>query len=176
MRKRWLFLAAALLIFTPLLGLWVSCKATLTIHDMSREEVRQSIILQSNGKKLHPAMQITLDRAKTIKLPEERTIVLCGEGKKAKEVYKTLKKRGFTVTTPCTLSEFLRAAYPSITEVRLRGRGAGDRVERVVSKVSGGQGKEMADALAKAVGKKGCGCQRRKDALNERSLSRRRGK
>lgn len=44
--------------------------------------------------------------------------------------------------------------------------GLGDIVEKGISLATFGQGKRLADKLARKQGKKGCGCQKRKEALN----------
>ena len=45
--------------------------------------------------------------------------------------------------------------------------GLGDIVEKGIDVFTLGQGKRLADKLAKKQGKKGCGCQKRKEALNK---------
>lgn len=54
-----------------------------------------------------------------------------------------------------------------LTEPPPRKWGLGDIVEKGISVVTFGQGKRLADKLAKKQGKKGCGCQKRKEALNK---------
>ena len=44
--------------------------------------------------------------------------------------------------------------------------GLGDLVEKGISLATFGQGKRLADKLARKQGKKGCGCQKRKEAFN----------
>ena len=44
--------------------------------------------------------------------------------------------------------------------------GLGDLVEKGINVATFGQGKRIADKLARKQGKKGCGCQKRKEALN----------
>lgn len=51
-------------------------------------------------------------------------------------------------------------------EPQREGRGLGDWVELVIDKVSGGKAKPAAEAIAKKAGKGGCGCAKRKAALN----------
>ena len=53
-----------------------------------------------------------------------------------------------------------------LTESPPRKWGLGDIVEKGISAVTFGQGKRLADKLARKQGKKGCGCQKRKEALN----------
>lgn len=44
--------------------------------------------------------------------------------------------------------------------------GLGDLVEKGISVATFGQGKRIADKLARKQGKAGCGCSKRKEALN----------
>tara|TARA_R110002020_G_scaffold17794_2_gene62158 strand:+ start:1528 stop:1734 length:207 start_codon:yes stop_codon:yes gene_type:complete len=53
-----------------------------------------------------------------------------------------------------------------LTESPPRKWGLGDLVEKGISLATFGQGKRLADKLARKQGKKGCGCQKRKEALN----------
>ena len=48
-----------------------------------------------------------------------------------------------------------------------KARGLGDVVERAIDKVTLGQGKKIATRVAKLAGKSDCGCNRRRDKLNE---------
>jgi len=102
-----------------------------------------------------------------------KVVVLCGpENEVSAKVFQILKDRGFKVTQPCSVNELLRKAYPSMAELKLQGRGLGTKVERVIDVATAGQGKEMAGLAAKTLGRKGCGCQKRKDKLNNITLRR----
>lgn len=50
---------------------------------------------------------------------------------------------------------------------RLKPRGLGDAVESTINAVTLGQGKRIAQGIAKAVGAKDCGCARRREKLNK---------
>ncbi|MEM1213937.1 MAG: hypothetical protein AAGI68_16745 [Planctomycetota bacterium] len=55
-----------------------------------------------------------------------------------------------------------------------KARGLGDTVEKLIDKATLGQGKRIAERAANAMGKKSCGCAKRRDWLN-RVLPYRRG-
>ena len=147
-------------------GLWLVSKLTFTIHDLTREEIAEACRLQTDGKRVPLAHSIEEYGAHRIKIPEGEVVVVCGETKIAKRVVEILRDRGYKVTKPCTVDEYLRASFPTRREL-MEGRGAGDKAEGIINKLTGRQGKEMATMAAKAVGKKSCGCQSRKDRMNK---------
>lgn len=73
-------------------------------------------------------------------------------------VRECLERRGPPSPRTCAGCEY--------REPRRSGRGVGDWVERIIDKVSGGNAKRAARAVAKATGKSGCGCAKRRAALN----------
>ena len=58
-------------------------------------------------------------------------------------------------------------AYVRIQRDYAKPRGLGDVVERAIDRVTLGQGKKVATRVATLAGKKDCGCNRRRDKLNE---------
>jgi hypothetical protein len=72
----------------------------------------------------------------------------------------------------CTLG--LHGGTPSVGTCRLacdryrprRLRGLGDLVERIIGVVTLGQGKGLAQWVARMRGKRGCGCSMRREGLN----------
>jgi len=67
-------------------------------------------------------------------------------------------QRGTPHPDPCGDCEY--------RDPRIEGRGLGDWAELVVDVATAGQGKRVAKAVAKARGKKDCGCAKRKAKLN----------
>ena len=68
------------------------------------------------------------------------------------------EKRGHPAPRMCLACDY--------REPRREGKGVCDWVELVIDKVSGGKAKPAAEAIAKKAGKSGCGCAKRKAALN----------
>lgn len=48
----------------------------------------------------------------------------------------------------------------------------GDLVEKIISIITIGQGKHIAKYIAKKLGKEDCGCDERRDALNDLKIKR----